>query len=127
MGKKLTTKEFIKKAKIYHGNRYNYSKVKYVNSKTKIMIICKKHGEFLQTPSKHLMGQGCFKCGCEKIVSLKSITTKEFIKRAIKIHNNKYDYSKVEYKNAHTKITIICKKHGKFKQSPNSHLRGRGC
>ena len=55
------------------------------------------------------------------------ITTKEFIKRAISIHGNKYDYSKSEYKGTHEKTTIICPKHGEFLQSPHDHLKGCGC
>ena len=63
--KKLTLKEFIEKAHTTHNNFYNYSKVIYIASNVKIKIICPVHGEFLQTPAKHLLGQGCQKCGIE--------------------------------------------------------------
>ena len=56
---KLSTEEFIKRAREVHCDKYNYSKVDYVNSKTKICIICPEHGEFWQTPSMHFYGQGC--------------------------------------------------------------------
>jgi len=120
--KKLTQKEFIKKAKLIHGNTYNYSLVKYKNSTTKICIICPVHGKFWQSPNKHLKGQGCPKCSGNT-----KLTIEEFIKRSEEIHGNKYDYSEVEYKNAFTKVKIICPKHGEFEQGPNNHLQGQGC
>ena len=120
--RKLTTEEFIKKAKAVHGNKYDYSKVEYINSRTKICIICPKHGEFWITPHSHLTGHGCHKCSCKYVLS-----TEEFVKRAREIHGNKYDYSKVEYKNYDTKVCIICPKHGEFWQMPHSHLQGNGC
>ena len=59
---KLTTEEFIKKAREVHGDKYDYSKVEYVKSSTKVCIICKQHGVFLQSPKQHLSGQGCPIC-----------------------------------------------------------------
>ena len=120
--KKLTTKEFISKAIKVHGLRYDYSKVDYKNSQTKVCIICPEHGEFWQKPNNHLNGRNCFKCkGSEKS------TTEKFIEKANKIHNNKYDYSKVQYINNETKVCIICPKHGEFWQEPKNHLNGQGC
>ena len=121
-----SNEEFIEKAKQIHGDKYDYSKVKYVDSKTKVCIVCPKHGEFYQTPNSHLNGHGCFECG---IVACKpkSLTREEFIEKAKKIHGDRYDYSKVEYINSYTKICIICKEHGEFWQKPNSHLSGKGC
>jgi len=122
MSKKITTEEFIKKAKSVHGDKYDYSKVDYVNNSTKISINCPIHGEFEQRPNDHLSGKGCSKCSgvCKS-------TTEEFILKVKAIHGNKYDYSKVDYANAHKKVIIICPKHGEFKQEPNSHLRSVGC
>ncbi len=74
---KLTTEEFIKKAREVHGDRYDYSKVVYVSSKEKITIICPEHGEFLQSPQKHLSGQGCPNCGLRKFSNSRIIWTKE--------------------------------------------------
>lgn len=122
MPKKKTREEFIQDARKKHGDKYDYSKVKYVNSKTKVCIICPEHGEFWQTPNKHLSDQGCPKCsGCYVP------TTKEWIAYARKVHNNKYDYSKVEYVNNKTKVCIICPEHGEFEQEANTHLQGHGC
>lgn len=60
--KKLTTEEFIEKARKVHVDKYDYSKVEYVNNLTKVCIICPKHGEFWQTPNNHLSGKGCPIC-----------------------------------------------------------------
>ena len=94
--KKLTTEEFIERAKAVHGDKYDYSKVKYIDAKTKIHIICPKHGEFWQSPPKHLLGQGCKECGKDKISKAVSLTTEEFIERAKTVHGEKYDYSKTD-------------------------------
>ena len=113
---------FIEKAKTKHGDTYMYDKVIYVNSKTKVLIGCRKHGYFEQKMSKHLAGQGCRKCadGPKR-------TTEDFIKGAILKHGDKYDYSKSVYKNIEKNVTIICPEHGEFQQTPHSHLRGGGC
>ena len=122
MPKKLTKEEFIKKANKVHESKYNYDNVDYVNSRTKVCIICPKHGEFWQTPSSHLRGNGCSKCTCNYVP-----TTEEWIASTRKVHGDKYDYSKVEYINANTKVCIICPEHGEFWQTPTNHLEGKGC
>ena len=124
---KLTTEQFIAKAKEINGDTYDYSKVHYVNAHTPVTIICKKHGEFQQMPADHLSGYGCKQCGIERRSQAQALTTDKFIERAKKVHGDKYDYSKVEYINSSTPITIICKKHGEFQQRPDSHLQGQGC
>jgi len=122
-----TTKNFIERSNEIHNNKYDYSLVEYINNQTKIKIICPIHGEFLQTPHEHLKGSNCYKCRNEIIKKKLSSTTEEFILKANEIHNNKYDYSKVEYINNQTKIKIICPEHREFKQKAGSHLSGRGC
>lgn len=114
-----TTKEYIKKARLVHGDKYDYSLVDYIASRLNIRIICPVHGEFLQRANSHLSGKGCCKC--------KNTTTEEFIAQANLIHRNKYDYSLVEYVNSKSKIKIICPEHGEFEQIPNSHLTKHGC
>lgn len=127
MGTKLTTAEFISKAKRKHGDLYDYSKVVYVNTSKRVLIICKKHGEFWQGANNHLNGAGCPKCKGVKISVLKRCNTDNFIKKAILVHGDKYDYSKVKYINSKVEVSIICNKHGIFKQIPNTHLSGHGC
>lgn len=121
-GKNKSTKQFINEAKIIHSNKYDYSNVNYVNSTNPVTIKCSVHGEFKQKPSSHLSGWGCGLCGG----NYKSNTI-EFINKAKRIHNNNYDYSKVNYINSHKKIIIICPIHGEFTQKPNNHLSGQGC
>ena len=123
----LTTGKFIERAKAVHGDKYNYSKVNYTEANTKVCIICNEHGEFWQRPSVHLRGQGCPKCADRKKGSYHAMNTDEFIKRARKVHGDKFDYSKVNYVNNSTKVCIICPIHGEFWQLPGSHLGGRGC
>jgi len=106
-----------------HGDKYDYSKVEYKNAHTKVCIVCKEHGEFYQTPNSHLNGNGCPKCNNGGVHS----NVYSFIERAKKVHGDKYDYSKVEYVNAKTKVCIICPIHGEFWQTPEKHLLGRGC
>lgn len=118
---KYTASDFIIRAREVHGDKYDYSKVEYVNINTKVCIICPTHGEFWQTPSNHLNGSGCRKC------ANKDVTTKEWVKKAKLIHGNRYDYSKVEYINCETNVCIVCHKHGEFWQKPSGHLSGQGC
>ena len=127
MAKKMTQQEFIERAKEVHGNKYDYSKVEYKNSTIKVCIICPKHGEFWQVPYSHLNGNGCRKCKYDEYKEKRSKTLEEFINNARQIHGDKYDYSKVEYKNNRTKICIICPEHGEFWQTPHNHLKGQGC
>ncbi len=124
---KSNTEEFIQKAILIHGDKYDYSKVDYKKAINKVKIICKEHGEFLQTASDHLSSRGCKKCGIKLSANAKLSNTKEFIQKAILIHSDKYDYSKVNYNKAIEKIIIICKNHGEFKQTPNDHLSNYGC
>jgi len=123
-----TNEQFIIDANNVHNNKYDYSNVEYVNSKTVIKINCLIHGEFLQTPDNHLRGHGCPKCGFNIVGNSKKSTASEaFIDKAISVFGNKYDYSKTEYVDAKTKIKIICDKHGMFEQTPNDHLSGKSC
>ena len=125
--KQKTTEEFIEQAKQVHGDKYDYSKVEYVNNSTKVCIICPKHGEFWQSPNSHLQGNGCSKCGIKKMKKNRTLKNVDFLEKARKVHGHKYDYSKVNYTHSHKKICIICPKHGEFWQKPSSHLEGSGC
>ena len=113
---------FIDKAIQIHGDIYDYSKVVYVNSSTKVVIICNKHGEFTQTPNGHICGRGCQVCAGNK-----KRTTEQFIQRAEEIHGTKYEYNNSVYTSLSNKVEIICKEHGKFIQHAGSHIKGSGC
>jgi hypothetical protein len=183
MGKKITKEEFIERARKVHGDKYDYSKIEYVNTSTKVCIICPEHGEFWQIPTSHMLGYGCDLCsknsinkeqflnkinivderlgrkykyditgyknmslkipvtcqehgifymnasdllrgrGCQFCASNQKKEKNDFIEKSNEIYNNKYDYSKVNYINAHTKVCIICPEHGEFWQEPNNHYR----
>ena len=123
----LTTENFIEKAREIHGNKYDYSKTVYKSAKIKVCIICPIHGEFWQTPNGHLNGYGCKKCAIEAQKERQKLPMSEFLSRSNTVHNSKYDYSKVEYKNEKELVTIICPRHGEFKQTPYMHSKGAGC
>ena len=117
---RTTTEQFIEKSKIIHGDKYDYSLVKYINNKSKVKIICPEHGIFNQTPNNHLKGHICFKC-------YKQTLKKSFIRKSQSLHRNKYDYSLIKYIDRHTKVKIICPEHGVFSQTPKLHLKSKGC
>ena len=124
---KMNTSEFIERANKIHNYKYDYSKTVYTKSKENVVIICPKHGEFWQTPDNHLHNHGCKLCAIEEQHNKQRKKLCEFIDKARIVHNNKYDYSKTEYVNNHTDICIVCPIHGEFTQSPQGHLRGKGC
>ena len=119
-------RNFIEKSNKIYNRKYDYSHVVYQGKRTKVCIICPEHGEFWQTPERHLQN-GCPKCS-QAIVNEtrynKNVSL--FIKNANEIHNGKYDYSKTVYVNWKTKVCIICPEHGEFWQTPERHLQN-GC
>jgi hypothetical protein len=128
-----TQEQFITDARGKHGDIYDYSFVNYVNSKNKIDIICKTHGQFSQIATEHLKGRGCPVCG--KIRSSRKnngghplINNNEFIQRSINVHGNTYDYSMAMFIGNKKKIQITCKKHGDFWKTPENHIfNEQGC
>lgn len=125
--RRLGKLRFIKRASAYHNDKYDYSEIVYVNCYSKMKIICPDHGEFSQTAVEHYR-YGCRKCAQLANGKKKRMSQEDFINKAIEIHGDKYDYSKVKYITVQTKITIICLKHGEFEQSPDNHIyTGCGC
>ena len=122
-----TNEALVKKFQEIYGNLYDYSKVDHSHINNEIKIICKKHGEFLQSARNHLVGKGCYKCGRISASKKATLTNDEAINNFKSIHGNRYNYSKVEYINNRIKVQIICKIHGSFWQTPNSHQDGKGC
>lgn len=125
--RKLTTEEFIAKARAIHGDRYDYSKAEYMGNKKQACIICPEHGDFWQTPDVHCKGHGCPLCANEATAIRLRKTLDKAILDFVKVHGDKYDYSEVEYSGAFKDVIIICPKHGRFLQSPTNHLAGHGC
>lgn len=118
----LSKEDFIDKASQIHKKILDYSKVDYINSNTKVEIICPIHNSFFMRPANHIAGQSCPSCG-----GVKKRFTLDFIEESKKIHLDKYSYGKVIYINNKTKVEILCNKHGYFNQVPKEHLKGRGC
>lgn len=125
--KKKTTAEFITQASIIHDNKYEYTTTKYINSRTKVEVVCPKHGAFAQEANAHLSGQGCPGCRYTKMAATRSRSTEEFLEEAVKVHGDTYDYSNTEYVRLADKVTITCPVHGEFEQVAGSHLLGHGC
>lgn len=123
----ITAQKFVGHAVSLHGEKYNYGKVQYHSAHTPVNIGCPKHGDFFQLPYAHLCGHGCPMCGSEASASSIRYTTLQFIEKARIAHNNKYEYDQAVYVSAHTKVKIVCPKHGIFMQVPGKHLQGHGC
>lgn len=197
-GCRRTTDDFIKIFKGKYDKPYSFEKTDYKNSNTKVCVTCEKHDDFYITPHMLLRGQGCPKCGRNRIGKAHSDTQETFLQKAKEkgllekydfsnivyersnckiqlycgkqdkcgkehgifyitpndllnghgcpkcskvyrrtqdeliedfriVHGDKYDYSKVEFKNMRTKVCMICPEHGEFWQLPDSHIRGQGC
>lgn len=127
MRQRYTTESIKEKFKEVHDNRYSYEKTVYKTMHVKVVVTCLEHGDFNITPHMHISRQqGCAKCASKKQQGRQKDTAESFIAKAQKIHGKRYDYSLVEYGlTAHEKVEIICRVHGKFLISPNSHLSKR--
>jgi Zn finger protein HypA/HybF involved in hydrogenase expression len=127
MSRKTTQAEFIEKATRKHGGKYLYTKAVYVGDAMKLTITCPDHGDFKQTPSNHLQGQGCMKCRNRAISEATRSNTDEFTNKAVQLHGDKYTYANTVYRGRHTKLAITCHQHGDFEQDAGDHLGGHGC
>lgn len=125
----LEAKEFINKAEKLHQGKYSYVAEDYTCSRTLMKIYCKKHNcHFEQRPSAHIQGQNCPLCGQESRIVTTTKDQEDFLNQVIRVHGDKYDYSEMVYNKAHIKVTVICKKHGRFKITPNNFLNSKnGC
>lgn len=123
MPARLTTTEFVARARRVHGDRYDYSRVVYVNNDTKVTVICPVHGPFATHPGNHLKKRA----GCRQCSIRAPYDTDRFIARARAVHGDRYGYEHVDVVNSYTPVTIVCPVHGRFRQTPASHARGKGC
>lgn len=121
--RRKTTEQFITEAKAIHGDKYDYLKVEYISDNDDVCIICPIHGEFWQKAGVHLRKSGCPLCALERV----RLGYDNFVAKASKKHNNKYDYSKVVYERGDKRVCIICPKHGEFWQTPYNHASGQEC
>jgi hypothetical protein len=127
MAKKLTLEVILRRFHEVHGNRYGYLNSKYEGYDVPLIITCYDHGDFPQTPDKHLSGHGCYTCGKLKQAAQFKKSDSQFILEANEVHNNRYTYGSVKYVNEHVDVIITCSDHGDFPQSPKNHLSGKGC
>jgi ssDNA-binding Zn-finger/Zn-ribbon topoisomerase 1 len=125
--KKHSFYSFKAKAENVHGNKYIYTETAIKRIHDKIIIVCPDHGEFLQSAHHHIRGSGCPKCSQLKVANSHTLSTSDFIEKAICLHGDKYDYSESHYTFSKELIAIKCPSHGIFLQLANSHLNGRGC
>jgi len=125
--RRLNTTEFLARSQAVHGDKYDYSASEYVTARSKLKIICPKHGAFFQVPQHHMKGIGCPGCKADGQRVRRLRTTKEFIESAVALHGGRYDYSKVTYINGSTPVVIGCPVHGDFEQLPRAHLQGSSC
>lgn len=124
---RMTTAEFIARAKQIFGDTYDYSISKYIKSDIKLDIICKTHGKFCMSPNNHLAGKGCSFCASARAGDIARLTLGEFISKANEVHNYRYTYPAAKYDGYHTPLKITCGVHGNFSQQPANHLLGNGC
>ena len=127
---KLLLDDVLKRCKQIHGDKYDYSKaiVGYIDTMHKVVVTCKKHGDF-ETKMNYLIhgSGGCPKCKSERLSSLFVDTKESFVEKANAIHDNKYSYDKVVYVNSQTPVIVGCPLHGDFLTYPANHTKGRGC
>ena len=126
--RRLTTDQFVRRAREVHGERYDYHLVQYTGTKVPVVIVCREHGPFRMKPCRHLSGRGCRKCIFRKLGKERRLPFWEFVERVVNTHGaNRYDYELKDFVNLHSKIPIHCPKHGRFVQSLANHLKGTGC
>lgn len=127
---RTTTKDFIKRSKVKFGDRFDYKYAHYVDHQTPVVLVCKKHGCIKVKPHQHMnLLFGCRECGLDTRRDVRRHSTDKFVKRSREIHGDKFDYARVKYHNARTKVTIRCSEHGLFETTPDNHLstKGGGC
>jgi hypothetical protein len=118
-----TFEEWVVIANEIFNNKYKYNKIYKKEKYYFFEIVCEKHGIFEKKIANHIhKKQGCSLCSKPS-----KLTNELFIRKAIIIHGNKYDYSQIEYKNNRVRVKIICKEHGIFEQIPINHLKGQNC
>jgi len=127
MPNRLTTEEFVKRAKKVHGDKYDYIKSVYEGSDSKIEIVCKKHGSFFQRARNHTDGRGCHECAEIDRLEYKTKALKDVLSDFKRVHRGKYSYEKANYVNSKKNIIVSCPEHGDFSQLPTHHLKGSGC
>lgn len=123
----MSTKDFVDRSIKKHGEKYDYSHAVFSTTRNRVAIVCKKHGLFYQSASSHMSGNGCKKCGSDRVSLKCKSSTLDFIRKSKLIHGEEYDYSKCVYTLAQSKLIVTCRIHGDFFVAANKHLSGRKC
>ena len=124
---KISFEEFKKRSIAAHGDKYSYYEETYKNISSEVMIHCPEHGDFSQIAISHTLGCGCPVCADNELSKKLTHTNEWFLEKAREIHGDRYIYSLCNYKGLDKHVTIICPKHGKFKQRAADHIKGYGC
>lgn len=128
MAIKLTTEEFIKKAKLIHGDLYLYDKVNYTNAHTKVILTCKLHGDFSIKPNNHTAGkQGCTKCGDISSANIRKLSQQEFESRIFSIYGNSLDVSKATFISTSQKVAVTHSCGTTYQATPSNLFKGSTC
>ena len=124
----MDTMEFITKAQLKHGQRYQYTRANYSGSRVAVIVTCRLHGDFAVKPEYHLRGQHCKKCAVVTAHRSRAHSVyAKLIDRFKVVHGSTYDYSGVVYRGWHVPVAITCQTHGVFNQRIGNHLSGMGC
>jgi len=127
MSRSLTVEEFVEKARKMHGDRFDYSRVNYINGKTNVEIVCQENHSFFQRPQHHMSGSKCPECSHKSRAVTHLLTVEEFMEKARKVHGDKFDYSGVTYVDCRSHVEIVCQENHSFLQQPRHHLSGSKC
>lgn len=122
-----TNAQFIAEARAVHGETFDYAQVEYVNARTHVTIGCPWHGRQRQLPDVHLEGTGCPRCRYDFAARTRTRSWESVLSDFRRRHGDRYDYDSAEFVNVSRKNTIICPRHGPFRQRPYCHAKGQGC
>lgn len=129
--RKLTQEAALNLCIQAHGDRYDYSKLKYVNRRTKFTIICKEHGEYAQLPQAHWIGQNCPDCAEKQRLKTLAVsngkTQIEAEAGITKALRAGVTFLPFAYERRSQIISFVCRKHGEFKQRIDVAIRSGGC
>ena len=124
--KRKSTEEFVRDAKLAHGDFYDYSKTVYRGAGVHVTITCPRHGEISQQARLHLKS-GCPRCGYERYGQTRAMTLAYFLEKSAQVHGTFYKYDKVQLSKGTDRVTISCQLHGDFQQQAVVHLQDHGC
>jgi hypothetical protein len=128
VSRKLTTEEFITKAREVHGDKWDYSLVDYECATKPVKITCPQHGVFLQSPGPHvLQRQGCPECGKWKSGAARVCKQEHFLSKLSDDYKATYDLTLAIYQGLYSPVTVSCKEHGRFQVKPCDMYKGAGC